>query len=232
MYSFFFFLFAFNKTRTVDELIFRFEFFSSSSYSCSSFGSHLLARTLDPFRSSVQSMKRAPCGAWNLHTLFSHHNPFVECTFLWKCIMYIKTPYLILYLLSEWMNWNFFWFSFFLLLCLLAFFALAPFRVLSSFSAHSWCFFGSRFLGSQEEELNSLRCFWVVLFLFLSFGFYDAPKLSKVAMWEIFLRLIFFCCFRDCHYSIANRHKILSARYMCPHTHKHDNSLIHRNARV
>lgn len=47
--------------------------------------------------------------------------------FLWKCIMYIKTPYLILYLLSEWMNWNFFGFFFFLPLTLWLFSALLAF---------------------------------------------------------------------------------------------------------
>lgn len=55
-------------------------------------------------------MQCTPCGAINPHRLFSHHNRWIERTFLWKCIMYIKTPYLILYLLSEWMNWNFFGF--------------------------------------------------------------------------------------------------------------------------
>lgn len=140
------------KIRTVDELI----LFESSFSLFFFFGSHLLARTLNPFWNNVQSMKRAPCGARDAHRRFSHHNPFIECAFLWKCIMYIKTPYLIyIYWVKEgeWMNWNFFGFS---SSCL-----LLAFLLLSHSASKFWLLFRDGFLpffGSPYDSFCDAKC--------------------------------------------------------------------------
>lgn len=65
-------------------------------------------------RGDVQSTHRVHHVVPLKHSLDNFFTPQLMgrvYVFLWKCIMYIKTPYLILYLLSEWMNWNFFGFS-------------------------------------------------------------------------------------------------------------------------
>lgn len=214
-------LFAFNKTRTVDELIFRYEFLPPSSYSSSFFrfpfvGAYTRSipkqRTVDEARTmrclkpsqtffTPQSIRRVyvPLKMYNVHK-----NTISNIIFI------------------EWMNeLKFFWFSF-LLLCLLSprsesclLFRLVRDDVFSS-GRDSYSFSWVR----NKKKRNRIRCDVFKLFFSLpSFRvLWFAPKLSKVAMWDILLGHEFhliFCCSRDCHYSIANRHKILSARYMC-----------------
>lgn len=122
------FLFAFNKTvQSTNEFVHFYICFSSSS---SSFHNTEKCYECTLNRCRVQSINCAHHVVPLKHSLDNFFTPqSIDrlYVFLWKCIMYIKTPYLILYLLSEWMNWNFFGFFFFLPLTLWLFSALLAF---------------------------------------------------------------------------------------------------------
>jgi len=170
------FLFAFNKTvQSTNEFVHFYICFSSSS----SFHNTEKCYECTLNRCRVQSINCAHHVVPLKHSLDNFFTPqSIDrlYVFLWKCIMYIKTPYLILYLLSEWMNWNFFGFFFFLPLTLWLFSALLAFAFFCADFREKFFFLVLFVVMSQSlffrNDAIEIFFFFISLFFWVSWGLF------------------------------------------------------------